>query len=89
MALLYVAEILAQCKTDDTAADGTGSLRIGIAEVAVFSVGWRLIALRLTIRLRLLGQHMRNAVRQSADLREQKDNDHQKPDGQAVTHRYY
>ena len=89
MALFYVAEILVWRKTDDAAADSAGGLRIGIAEVTVFSVGWRLIALRLTIRLRLFGQHMRNAVRQSADLREQKDNDHQKPDGQAVTHRYY
>jgi hypothetical protein len=79
--LFYVAKILAWRKTDDTAADGAADLRIGIAEVAVF-----IICRRLAPRLRLPGQHMRNAMRQPTELREQQGEDHQKPDRQAITH---
>lgn len=79
--MFYAAHILALRETHDTAADGAADLRIGIAEVAVL-----IVCRRLVTRLRLLVQHMRNAVRQPADLRKQKGKDHQEPDGQAVTH---
>ena len=70
VALLYVTAVLAWGKTE-VAADSAGDLRIGIAEVTVIIVYQQLL-----IGLRLPDLLMRNAVRQSANLRKQQEEDH-------------